>query len=134
MSDIILNIVLPLILPPLITEGALWIMRFSRVQKAGYVWAACLLRAIAYSPCMLGAGHGGLPMPLGSAIYIWLGESGATIECFYGVLVLALMPFTYGFTAIAAEKREARGRANQRLQGTPGSVPSSSSEPEARRP
>ncbi len=108
MDASIVSLLLPLVLPPVCTEGVLWVLRFLRVQKKGYAWTACLLRASTYAPCLLGIGDGALPMPLGAALCIWLDGPGGVIECFYGIPILALMPFTYGFAAVAAEKREAR--------------------------
>lgn len=85
-SDILflaLTVALPVVITELVLFGCTRVFGDGKV----YTFYSCLLRVIAYSPCLIGASHlhGIMPMPVGSALLLRLRGDEGDLVWLYGV-------------------------------------------------
>lgn len=83
------------LLPIVVTEGLLQLCWRNFGDRGAYPWYSCLLRTLAYSPCLVLGAHGLTPLPLSSALFLlWRGSDGSIVwlnglpELFVGIVCL----------------------------------------------
>ena len=84
-SQGILFLVLSLGLPIVITEGLLLLCWRTVGDRGAYPWYSCLLRTLAYSPCMVVEASSLTTLPLSSALFLNLRGAGYQILWLYGL-------------------------------------------------
>jgi hypothetical protein len=79
--------------------------RFIGVNRY-YPWAAALIRTIAYSPCILGAGHGAMPLLLGPALwFLFSSDTDVSIVWLLGIPEVAVATICFSISyALRREK------------------------------
>ncbi len=78
-------LILTVVLPVALTEVLLILCWRTWGDRGAYPWYSCLLRTVAYSPCILIAGQGFTPLPLSSAFFFTLRGPGSEIVWLYGL-------------------------------------------------
>ena len=102
---------LVVVLPIIIAESVLLACWKLFGEGKAYVWYACILRTLAYSPCVVGAahGHGIMPMPVASALLLNLRGGGGEILWLYGLPEIAVGVIAY-FVSFVIRERMLRSR------------------------
>jgi len=103
-------LILCVLLPIVLTEGLLQLCWRTFGDRGAYPWYSCLLRTLAYSPCLVVGAQGLTPLPLSSALFLtWRGSDGSIVwlnglpEIFVAIVCL-LISFGIRLVTVPARK------------------------------
>lgn len=77
--------ILSVVLPVVLTEVGLFLCWRTFGDRGAYPWYSCILRTVAYSPCLMVGTAGLIPLPLSAALLLNLRETGGEIVWLYGL-------------------------------------------------
>jgi hypothetical protein len=112
-------VILVFVVPVVAVEIGLSVWRKRARVGRGYILCSFVLRTLAYSPGVLGAGHGAMPMPLLAAITFAAFSSNSSVGLFSGIplcvvgSVIGLLTVIGHWSTLAPEKT-ARARSSRR--------------------
>lgn len=101
-----------------------------------YAAIAAVIRGLTYSPCMLGGGCGAMVVPLFVGLIVGSLQKDYVVDAWRGFPFILVAAISFLCSTLIQERQQKKngGEPNKPLHGTPAKAPSSSTEPEGRRP
>jgi len=115
----VLFVVLPIVALEVFLYGSLRYM-YRRGVGFGraYIWISCIGRTLVYSPCILAAGHGATPLPLGVFLFVCLRFGGNGFYWLYSIPAVYVLAVSYGVSRILVAYATRRSQAKRTTKFT----------------